>query len=285
MLGIIIVIVFIIGLTFVTIGLIDGNRFIVVEQDFYSDKAKDDFKFVLFSDLHNKVFGNDNEQVLKAIEDANPEAVFIAGDLLTSQPRQNIEPTIRLIRRLCERWPVYYSMGNHETKLMLYPDDFANQYDRFLKETEHANRNVMQNQHIFLPEKNIDICGLEIERCYYKRFKKQKLPISYVRNLIGDARKDSCEVLLAHNPDYFETYAEWGADFVLSGHIHGGVMKLPVLGGVISPTMRLFPKYDGGLYYDEKSTMLLSRGLGVHSIPLRIFNPGELHVITIHSKA
>ena len=285
MLGIIILIILLTGMIFVTIGFIDGNRFIVVKQDFYSDKVKEDFRFVLFSDLHNKVYGKNNEQLLMEIENANPEAVLIAGDLLTSQPHQNIRPTIELMNAICQRWPVYYSLGNHETKLMMYPEDFHEQYAEFIKETEHVHRNVIQNQHIFLPEKNIDLCGLEIERSYYKRFRKQQLPLSYVTNLVGNAKKDVCEILMAHNPAYFETYAEWGADFVLSGHVHGGIMKLPILGGVISPTMRLFPKYDGGIYHEGKSTMLLSRGLGVHTIPLRIFNPGELHVVTIHAKS
>lgn len=285
MLEILIVMILIIGIIFITIGFIDGNRFVVVKQDFYSNKAKEDFRFVLFSDLHNKVYGNDNESIIAEIEKADPEAILIAGDLLTSQPHQNIEPTIRLMKTLCERWPVYYSLGNHETKMIMYPDDFSNQYETFMKETEHINRKVIQNQHIYLPEKNIDLCGLEIERSYYKRFKKQQLPLSYVTNLIGTPKKDTCEILLAHNPAYFETYAEWGADLVLAGHVHGGIMKLPVLGGVISPSMRLFPKYDGGIYHIGKKIMLLSRGLGVHTIPLRIFNPGELHVVTIHAKA
>ena len=90
---------------------------------------------------------------------------------------------------------------------------------------------------------------------------------------------------MAHNPDYFEEYAAWGADLVLSGHVHGGMMRLPILGGVVSPAFKLFPKYDGGLFQQGKSTMILSRGLGMHTIPIRIFNPGELILLKICPKS
>lgn len=70
-----------------------------------------------------------------------------------------------------------------------------------------------------------------------------------------------------------------GADLTVAGHVHGGVMKLPLLGGVISPSFRLFPKYDRGMFEEYGKRMVLSRGLGMHTIPIRIFNPGELVVI------
>ncbi|MDE7197816.1 MAG: hypothetical protein K2O15_02920, partial [Lachnospiraceae bacterium] len=84
-----------------------------------------------------------------------------------------------------------------------------------------------------------------------------------------------------HNPVYFDAYEAWGADLVVSGHVHGGIMRLPVLGGVISPALTLFPKYDGGVFYEKESTMILSRGLSSHTLPIRIFNPGELIVIDL----
>lgn len=102
---------------------------------------------------------------------------------------------------------------------------------------------------------------------------------TYVEGLLGKSRRDCFELLIAHNPDYFDNYAKWGADLTVSGHVHGGIMRLPVLGGVISPMLRLFPKYDGGLFEKDGRQMILSRGLGMHTIPVRIFNPGELVVI------
>ena len=101
----------------------------------------------------------------------------------------------------------------------------------------------------------------------------------YLKETLGEHKEGVYQILLAHNPEYFEEYAAWGADLVLSGHVHGGIMRLPLLGGVISPKLVLFPKYDGGRFYEKDSTMILSRGLGMHTLPIRIFNPAELVVI------
>ncbi|MDE6892596.1 MAG: hypothetical protein K2P50_12455, partial [Lachnospiraceae bacterium] len=105
------------------------------------------------------------------------------------------------------------------------------------------------------------------------------MEVSYLDRLIGRPDKSRATVLIAHNPRYFEVYAGWGADFVVSGHVHGGLMRLPFLGGVISPALKLFPKYDGGEFHEGKSTLILGRGLGTHTLPIRIFNPGEVVVI------
>ena len=99
----------------------------------------------------------------------------------------------------------------------------------------------------------------------------------YLEELLADKDEESYGVLLAHNPDYFEQYAGWGADLVLSGHVHGGIVRVPFWNkGVLSPNIRFFPRYDGGMFKKEKSTMILSCGLGMHTIPFRLFNPGEL---------
>ena len=104
---------------------------------------------------------------------------------------------------------------------------------------------------------------------------------SYLRKLLGTPDREKFQLLIAHNPVYFDAYADWGADLVVSGHVHGGIMRLPFLGGVLSPSLTLFPKYDGGMFREHGSTMILSRGLSSHTIPIRIFNPGELIVIEL----
>ena len=138
---------------------------------------------------------------------------------------------------------------------------------------------MLENERVFLPRLNLEICGVEIDRTYYKRFKHKQMKGDYLPGLLGRSHQDCFELLLAHNPDYFKEYAAWGADLVLSGHIHGGVVKVPFLGGLISPMMHLFPKYDGGRFEEGDSSMILGRGLGMHTIPLRFLNPGELVVL------
>ena len=107
----------------------------------------------------------------------------------------------------------------------------------------------------------------------------------YLQGLLGNARKDNYVILLAHNPDFFSEYARWGADLTISGHVHGGIARVPFWGkGVISPSLRLFPEYDGGIFEQGGAKMLLSRGLGTHTIPVRLFNPGELWVVDFTAK-
>ena len=106
----------------------------------------------------------------------------------------------------------------------------------------------------------------------------------YLAGILGAPETDTYTILIAHNPDYFPEYAAWGADLVLSGHVHGGIARLPLLGGVLSPAYRLFPKYDGGMFRENNSIMILGRGLGTHTIPVRFLNPGELVVVELHKQ-
>ena len=140
---------------------------------------------------------------------------------------------------------------------------------------------LLENESVLLPETGIRIFGVEIDMDYYKKLRKSVMKVSYLNSLLGRPCADEYNILLAHNPDYFQAYAGWGADLVLSGHVHGGIMRLPVLGGVLSPALRLFPRYDGGLYEEGKSKMVLGRGLGTHTLPIRVFNPGELIVVRL----
>jgi hypothetical protein len=100
-----------------------------------------------------------------------------------------------------------------------------------------------------------------------------------LEQMIGKPNDDSFRLLLAHHPCYFDAYAGWGADLTLSGHLHGGIVRLPFFGGVVSPQIRLFPRYDKGMYTMDGKKMIVSAGLGSHTIKLRINNPPELIII------
>ena len=157
----------------------------------------------------------------------------------------------------------------------------AERYDAALREIGVER---LVNSHTFLREHGIVIYGSEIDKTYYKRFQVQPMDRNYLKKLLGTPDSHVYNVLIAHNPDYFPQYAGWGADLTVSGHVHGGIVRIPFWGkGVASPGVRLFPKYDGGLFYESDKTMLLSRGLGIHTIPFRLFNPGELWVVDFKS--
>ena len=260
---------------FLTVMVIDGNRFHVVEYRLNSDKIKKEHHFVVLSDLHNKSYGEKNRKLLERIDKLAPEAILIAGDMLTSKPGKSYEVAMDLLKELAKKYPIYYGMGNHETRLFLYPEVYGDMGKDYEKDLNDVSIQLMRNESREESD-NLRIIGLDMKRDYYKRFKKYPMDSGYLQETLGEAKKDKYEILLAHNPDYFEEYAAWGADLVLSGHVHGGMMRLPILGGVVSPAFKFFPKYDGGFFKQGKSTMILSRGLGMHTIPIRIFNPGEL---------
>ncbi len=266
---------------FLAVMIIDGNRFRVVEYKLYSPKVKKEHKYVVLSDLHNKTYGKENKKLLEAIENKQPEGILIAGDILTAKPKKSYQPAIELIEKLALKYPVFYGMGNHETRLFLYPEVYGDMGKRYESDLQKCGVRFLRNESIDR-EDNIRITGLELDRKYYNRFKKLPMEKEYLQELLPRRNADNYEILLAHNPDYFEEYADWGADLVLSGHVHGGMVRLPFLGGVVSPACKLFPKYDGGRFKQKKSVMILSRGLGMHTIPVRIFNPGELVVIKIY---
>ncbi len=267
---------------FLIIMVRDSRRFVTVTYQIPSSKVHKKCRIVMLSDLHNKEYGIGNERLLKAIHTQNPDFILIAGDMLTAnEEKTSYEEPLQFIRRLAEKYPIYYGMGNHEYRVKVYKDAYGDKYQQYTAELEKCGVRLLENERIFLPEYNIEICGLEIERRYYKRLCRNEMDGTYIESLLGKNREDCMEILIAHNPDYFKQYAKWGADLTLSGHVHGGVVRLPFLGGVISPAMRLFPKYDGGIFHEYGKTMILGRGLGMHTIPIRIWNPGELVVVEI----
>lgn len=275
---IVVTIICLLGLFFLIVGIIDGNRYIKIENTFVLKGLKKNTKFIMISDLHDKVYGKHNEGVIQQIREEQPDFVVIAGDLITDHVKESFEPGIYLVKELSNICPVYYGMGNHETKLRTTDGAFERKYEELLQGVKgHAT--LLQNESLYIPSFNLELTGLELPMSYFERFKKQELPLAQMLELVGQKKEEHATILIAHNPEYFETYEKWGADLVLSGHVHGGIMKLPLLGGVISPSFRLFPKYDGGVFKKGNTTMLLGRGLGSHSIPLRFFNPAELHVV------
>lgn len=278
---IIILIIILVILICLLSAVLDSRRFVTVSYEIRSDKIAKPCRMVLLSDLHNKSFGRDNVRLVKKIAELSPDGILVAGDMLTATKGHDYSAALRLMERLAGSYKIYYGMGNHEYRLQMYPDQYPGMYEGYLEGLRAACIEPLINESTYLPAWNVAVCGVQIDRCYYKHLRKEPMESEYLLRILGEAREDAFQVLIAHNPAYFEDYAAWGADLVVSGHVHGGIMRLPVLGGVLSPSLTLFPKYDGGRFTCGKSTMILSRGLGSHTIPLRIFNPGELVVIEL----
>ena len=249
-----------------------------------SDKISKPVKFVLLSDLHDCKYGKENEKLLNAIAEEEPDAVFIAGDMLTALEERKEKVAEHFIEELVKKHTIYYSLGNHEAKMDWNRKRYDNFYEKYMNPLKASGVKVLRNEYADYPKEYIRIYGLDIDRCYYKRFGKVKMDDAYLKEILGDFDTGYYNILLAHNPAYFEDYAKQKPDLVLSGHVHGGLVRIPFWGGVVSPSYELFPKYDGGIFKCEDSTMILSRGLGMHSIGFRMWNPAELVVIEIVPK-
>lgn len=257
----------------------DTHRFVVVETTVKSEKIKERVTVVVLADLHNKCYGEKNCRLLEKIDGVRPDLILIAGDMLNAKPGADFSGTVAFLKKLSQRYVVLYGIGNHEHRLLLYPEVYGNMGEEYWRELQDKNIVRLDNKRILFEKKGICVYGVQIGKEYYKRFKVQEMEEDYLKRILGEPENRYFNILLAHNPDYFEKYALWGADLVFSGHVHGGIVRLPFLGGVLSPACRLFPRYDGGIFKEKNSRMILSRGLGSHTIPVRLFNPGELHVV------
>ncbi len=269
----------------VWVTLYDSNRFVIRRYTAADERIKRKAKAVVLADLHNKSYGKKNERLLAAIREQEPDFVLVAGDIPTAVPGMSLEPALDFLRELAKDYPIYYGNGNHEHRLKLYPETYQDMAERYGQALKEMGIEPLVNSHSVLKELGIAIYGLEMDKLYYKRFQIRDMPPEYMEDTLGKRDEAFYTVLLAHNPDYFPEYAGWGADLVLSGHVHGGVARVPFWGkGLISPSLRLFPEYDGGIFHEDKSTMILSRGLGMHTIHIRIFNPAELWVVELGPK-
>ena len=276
-LDVVITVIAVILVVLVWIMLYDSNRFVVRHYSLRDQRIKKPVKAVVLADLHNKRYGKENECLLQAIDEIRPDMILIAGDILTAKPKASLETAVDLLTKLAGKYPIYYGNGNHEHRLKLYLENYGDMAERYEETLQKIGIRRLVNEHTVLEESGICIYGSEIDKLYYKRFGIQPMDPEYLKSLLGQPSAEKYTILIAHNPDYFPKYADWGADLVLAGHVHGGMVRVPIWGkGVVSPNVRLFPKYDGGEFTLGKTRMLLSRGLGMHTIPIRLFNPGEV---------
>ena len=281
MFGTILLIIILLAAALLAVGIIDGNRFVTVRVELAISNLSKECRFVLISDLHDKVYGSQNDKVIDAVHKINPDFIVLAGDLVTSQVNEDMTPGIELVKALSSRYRIYYGLGNHESKMQEDTERFGDKFDQLMRAVDGRNVRVLQNESVDLPEYNIRMTGLDLALDYFAHFRIKKMKENYLQETLPECDDRKCNILIAHNPDYFEDYARWGAQLVLSGHVHGGIMRLPVLGGVIAPSYKIFPKYDGGVYRSGAVVMLLGRGLGSHTLPFRFFNPAELYEVVL----
>ena len=257
------------------------------EYTFCSKKLSPEFdgmRIAFLTDLHDKAFGEGNRRLLEAIDAAAPDKVLIGGDTMVARGQEDcsLDITVELVSALAKKYPVYYGYGNHELRLKTLPV-YEKCYQTFLSAIRAAGVRILDDIGVtFHGEKgSLTVSGLTLTRETYHQFGKEPLEEGYIERRIGRVPENDVRILMAHNPLYQEEYAAWGADLTLSGHYHGGTVILPLLGGVMSPDYHLFPRIYRGRYEKNGRTMILSGGLGTHSINIRFGNKPELIVVTL----
>lgn len=240
-------------------------------------------KLVMISDLHDNTYGINLEKAFEDIVRINPEFVLVAGDMYTGKPGYLNENAEKFMEKLSAEFKVIYGLGNHEHRMMIEPEKYPGMYESFMKMIDRTGIILLKNESLDVElgcGKTIRITGLMMDHKFYKKFKRPNMDAGYIEGELGK-KSDLYTILIAHHPIYFDNYAKWGAELIVSGHMHGGMARLPVIGGIIGSDYRLFPKFDKGRFEQADSTLILSAGMGTHTINIRPFNLPEIVVIDL----
>lgn len=258
------------------------DLFQIVRYDVVSGRIPEefeDFKIVHLSDLHGALYGEHNRLLVEGIVKERPDIIVMTGDMAENSAHA-VSRLVDLCRQLGGLYPIYYVVGNHEQAL---PQDML---DKLLMRLRKLGVVVLDNSWCTISRQgaSVRLYGLVTPQVYYKdRLREYKRGVCYRRENVKEAlgkASPGFNMMLAHNPLYYPAYKSWGADLVFAGHIHGGVIRVPGLGGLLSPDMTFFPKYDGGYFREGEGHLVVSRGLGNHFL-VRVMNPPEVVAVTL----
>lgn len=270
-------IVFVLIVTFVIWGIHDNSALQVTKYTITSEKIPDNFngyKIAVISDLHNAKIGKENEKLINMLESTKPDIIAITGDMIDSR-HTNIEVSLNFAKEAVQIAPCYYVAGNHESRIEDYND--------FEKNLSEIGVNILNDKQIKIEKEgqNISLLGVK-DATFQKGHNIYSYDVFTDKKLKNfEFKSDEYTVLLAHRPEIFDVYSSYDIDLVLSGHTHGGQIRVPFIGSIAVPDQGFFPKYDVGLYTENNTKMIISKGIGNSMVPLRINNPPEIVLVTL----
>ena len=237
-------------------------------------KLDDELRVVVIADLHEHEFGGNNAKLIAEIKAQKPELILMVGDFVNNDS-ENVELTCALIRELKNIAPVYYALGNHELTYM------ENTEIDLEEELEAAGTTVLEKEY-----EDVEINGkvVRIGGMYDYAF---SIKNDDIQAFLSDFENtDNLKIMLSHRPDSFifgDASTEWDIDLVVSGHLHGGQVVLPIFGGIYGGDQGCFPEYVHGLYKKDKMEIFVTSGLGSNpkKVP-RFNNRPEIAVITLY---
>lgn len=251
-----------------------------------SEKIHGQGKTIVFlTDLHNKEFGEENSRLLETVRKVKPDAVLFGGDgMVAKRGNSDVRIPLALLTELAKEFPVYCGNGNHESRMLWKSEIYGETYENYRTALENAGIRYLSNEAADL-DSDIRIYGLDLPKSAYLP-RSGEIPEGLLKETLGEPDPEKFCLLLAHSPLFFEEYAAWGADLTLSGHFHGGTIRLPLVGGVMTPQYQFFyPRCAG--YFElpgkerEKGRMIVGRGLGTHSINIRLNDKPQVVVVRL----
>lgn len=259
------------------------------------DLAPGRVRLAFLTDLHNAENGSHNETLIHAIKEAQPDLILCGGDMLIGKKNAPSNVARDLLITLAEEYPIYHALGNHEDRLKTYPHQYGPIYREYRDALEHAGIIFLDNESELLSIRGIplQIAGLSICQKYYKRMKRYHLDASEILEHLGAPNAHAINIMLAHHPNYMDSYVNWGADLTICGHYHGGLMRIGKTTGLLTPNLKLLNERCCGIFdfharirqgvpVMHDSHVIISAGLGEHTLPIRIHNPRELVIVDLN---
>ena len=231
--------------------------------------AFDGLRIVELADLHGRMFGRGSRRLLAAVRRAEPDLICIDGDLFDEHTDLAMLPP--LLRGLCAIAPVYYVTGTHEWRVPGLRGILAQMRACGVTVLQDDWRVLRRGEDALIVAGTDDPCGPA----------ERKTPAELIADIRAEAGEAAFLLLLAHRNDQLPQWSALGVQAVLAGHCHGGVVRLPFVGGLFGTDRRLFPAWDAGLYRQGETALYVSRGLGYTNVHFRLFNRPEVAVIVL----
>ncbi len=251
------------------------NKLKIVNYTVESDKIDTPVRIALITDLHSCRYGDHESELIEAVDSQNPDIILLGGDIFDD--KSGNENTVDFLQGINGRYPVYYVTGNHEFW------GGVGRYNEQMSILEDMGIPRLQGDVLSLDinGNSIGLAGVD-DYDGYLVDEDLILEDQFVDAYL-DLDAQSYNIILAHRPEYIDTYAAHNYDLALCGHAHGGQWRIPgLLNGLYAPNQGLFPEYAGGLYVVDNTTMIVSRGLARESTRIpRLYNRPELVIIDL----
>lgn len=268
---------------FVVIGTICNRTLKSTEYEVQSEKLPkefENFKILQISDLHNCAYSKGNRKLIELAKNAKPDVIAITGDMIDSR-KTKPEVSLALAKEFVKIAPCYYVTGNHEARIKEKAEEFI---EKLIK----AGVTYLDNKAVEITRQSESILLLGVKDPFHywlpEKFNKPEIMRNNLRKITcPDERR--FRILLSHRPEVFDVYKDFRIDLTLAGHAHGGQIRLPFIGGLFAPCQGFFPKLTSGHHNKDNSHLIVSRGLGNSSFPLRLFNPPESVIVTLKNKS